>query len=247
MDEGRASRTAIATAYFRAHHYEHANPKIFEDSLAGALLRAKEREASRNFFSRAWRSSTRRLARIRRRPCHPGRLCSPRPGRRPGPGALHGGSAGRGDTRRGLTVCRHRGGARHVRPAPARSAGSSAHHRDRPPRNPGIQAPADRRGRPDAAAQSPFRPGRPREGKHCGGPVADALRSGTTGIFLVAGGHHVPDGAMRSGRRFAPCEARPPPAASWCSTIWTVPSSRPKTSRRPAAALRNRQACRGSP
>ncbi len=42
MDEGRASRTAIATAYFRAHHYRHANPKIFEDSLAGALLHAED-------------------------------------------------------------------------------------------------------------------------------------------------------------------------------------------------------------
>jgi methyltransferase (TIGR00027 family) len=42
MDEGRASRTAIATAYFRAHHCKHANPKIFEDSLAGALLRADD-------------------------------------------------------------------------------------------------------------------------------------------------------------------------------------------------------------
>ena len=38
MDGGRASRTAIATAYFRAHHSRHANPKIFDDPLAGALL-----------------------------------------------------------------------------------------------------------------------------------------------------------------------------------------------------------------
>jgi methyltransferase (TIGR00027 family) len=50
MDEGRASRTAIATAYFRAHHYEHANPKIFEDSLAGVLLRVQEREGLEKFF-----------------------------------------------------------------------------------------------------------------------------------------------------------------------------------------------------
>jgi len=42
MDEGRASRTAVATAYFRAHHYKHANPKIFEDSLAGSLLHADD-------------------------------------------------------------------------------------------------------------------------------------------------------------------------------------------------------------
>jgi len=42
MDEGRASRTAIATAYFRAHHDRYANPKIFEDSLAGALLHADD-------------------------------------------------------------------------------------------------------------------------------------------------------------------------------------------------------------
>ena len=42
MDEGRASRTAIATAYFRAHHCRHADPKIFEDPLAGALLRADD-------------------------------------------------------------------------------------------------------------------------------------------------------------------------------------------------------------
>ncbi len=42
MDEGQASRTAIATAYFRAHHYKHANPKIFEDPLAGALLHADD-------------------------------------------------------------------------------------------------------------------------------------------------------------------------------------------------------------
>ncbi|MGE5800372.1 MAG: class I SAM-dependent methyltransferase, partial [Syntrophaceae bacterium] len=50
MDEGRASRTAIATAYFRAHHYAHASPKIFEDSLAGALLSAREREAVEKFL-----------------------------------------------------------------------------------------------------------------------------------------------------------------------------------------------------
>jgi methyltransferase (TIGR00027 family) len=50
MDEGRASRTAIATAYFRAHHCAHASPKIFEDSLAGALLSAKEREAVERFL-----------------------------------------------------------------------------------------------------------------------------------------------------------------------------------------------------
>lgn len=42
MDEGRASRTAIATAYFRAHHDRHANPKIFEDPLATSLLRAED-------------------------------------------------------------------------------------------------------------------------------------------------------------------------------------------------------------
>ena len=42
MEEGRASRTAIATAYFRAHHDRHADPKIFEDPLAGALLRAED-------------------------------------------------------------------------------------------------------------------------------------------------------------------------------------------------------------
>lgn len=42
MDEGRASRTAIATAYFRAHHYRHANPKIFEDPLAATLLHADD-------------------------------------------------------------------------------------------------------------------------------------------------------------------------------------------------------------
>jgi len=50
MDEGRASRTAIATAYFRAHHCAHASPKIFEDSLAGALLNAKEQEAVERFL-----------------------------------------------------------------------------------------------------------------------------------------------------------------------------------------------------
>jgi methyltransferase (TIGR00027 family) len=50
MDEGRASRTAIATAYFRAYHYEHANPKIFEDSLAGALLHAEDREPLERFL-----------------------------------------------------------------------------------------------------------------------------------------------------------------------------------------------------
>lgn len=42
MDAERASRTAIATAYFRAHHYAHANPKIFEDPLAGPLLHADD-------------------------------------------------------------------------------------------------------------------------------------------------------------------------------------------------------------
>ena len=247
MDEGRASRTAIATAYFRAHHYEHANPKIFEDSLAGALLRVQEREGLEKFFLERLANAQPGTRPIRRRPCHPGRLCSPRPGRRPGPGALHGGSAGRGDARRGLTVCRHRGRARHVRPAPARSAGSSAHHRDRPPRNPGIQARADRRRRADAAAESPFRPGRPREGKHCRGPVADALRSVTTGLLLLAGRHHVPDGRCDPGDTALPAECGRTPAASWCSTIWTVPSSRPKTSRRPAAASSKSSGVSGSP
>jgi len=45
MDEGRASRTALMTSFFRAYHYAHASPRIVEDSLAGALLSTKEREA----------------------------------------------------------------------------------------------------------------------------------------------------------------------------------------------------------
>jgi methyltransferase (TIGR00027 family) len=45
MDEGRVSRTALMTTFFRAYHYAHASPRIVEDSLAGALLTTKEREA----------------------------------------------------------------------------------------------------------------------------------------------------------------------------------------------------------
>jgi methyltransferase (TIGR00027 family) len=44
MDEGKVSRTALMTSFFRAYHYAHASPRIVEDSLAGALLTAKERE-----------------------------------------------------------------------------------------------------------------------------------------------------------------------------------------------------------
>jgi hypothetical protein len=44
MDEGKVSRTALMTTFFRAHHYAHASPRIVADSLAGALLTAKERE-----------------------------------------------------------------------------------------------------------------------------------------------------------------------------------------------------------
>jgi methyltransferase (TIGR00027 family) len=63
MDEGRASRTAIATAYFRAHHYTHANPKIFEDPLAGALLSAGEREGVEKFLLEGLAKSNPELAR----------------------------------------------------------------------------------------------------------------------------------------------------------------------------------------
>jgi methyltransferase (TIGR00027 family) len=39
MEPGRASGTALWAAYFRAYHSEHgAPPKIFDDSLAGAML-----------------------------------------------------------------------------------------------------------------------------------------------------------------------------------------------------------------
>jgi methyltransferase (TIGR00027 family) len=44
MDEGRVSRTALMTSFFRAYHYAHASPRIVEDSLAGTMLTAKERE-----------------------------------------------------------------------------------------------------------------------------------------------------------------------------------------------------------
>jgi methyltransferase (TIGR00027 family) len=63
MDEGRASRTAIATAYFRAHHHAHASPKIFEDSLAGSLLSAREREAMEKFLLEGLEKYNPKLAR----------------------------------------------------------------------------------------------------------------------------------------------------------------------------------------
>ena len=44
MDEGRVSRTALMTTFFRAYHYAHASPRIVEDSLAGALLTTEEYE-----------------------------------------------------------------------------------------------------------------------------------------------------------------------------------------------------------
>lgn len=63
MDEGRASRTAIATAYFRAHHYEHANPRIFEDPLAGALLNAEDVAPLERFLLAGIEKSNPELAR----------------------------------------------------------------------------------------------------------------------------------------------------------------------------------------
>ncbi len=42
MDSGRPSITALVTAFCRAYHYAHDNPKIFEDYLAGQLFTEEE-------------------------------------------------------------------------------------------------------------------------------------------------------------------------------------------------------------
>jgi len=38
MDAGKASRTALAAAFFRAHHHKYDHPKIFDDPFAHLLL-----------------------------------------------------------------------------------------------------------------------------------------------------------------------------------------------------------------
>jgi methyltransferase (TIGR00027 family) len=45
MEEGKPSRTAIVAAYYRAHHFEHDDPRIFADAYAGRLLTDGERDA----------------------------------------------------------------------------------------------------------------------------------------------------------------------------------------------------------
>lgn len=52
MDKGQVSRTAIATAFVRAHHHAHARPRIFEDALAGVLLSREEKLALEGFLLR---------------------------------------------------------------------------------------------------------------------------------------------------------------------------------------------------
>lgn len=43
MEQNQASQTALFSAYFRGHHSEHVNPKIFDDFLANKLLTEEER------------------------------------------------------------------------------------------------------------------------------------------------------------------------------------------------------------
>ena len=50
METGRASMTALITAFRRAYHYSHDTPRIFEDSLAGVLLSAQDRRAVEDVF-----------------------------------------------------------------------------------------------------------------------------------------------------------------------------------------------------
>ena len=45
MDSGAISKTALNTCFYRAYHFEHDSPKVFEDSVAGSLLTADEKES----------------------------------------------------------------------------------------------------------------------------------------------------------------------------------------------------------
>lgn len=45
MEGGRHSRTALGTAFMRAHHYAHDQPKLFADPYAHLMLSASDRES----------------------------------------------------------------------------------------------------------------------------------------------------------------------------------------------------------
>ena len=204
MDEGRASRTAIATAYFRAHHCAHASPKIFEDSLAGALLSAKEREAMERFLLEGLVKYNPELARS---------------------GADRATLVGY--ALRGLVVVLARARYTEDRLAEAMRGGVSQYviigagldtfalrRPDLQDRlriieidHPATQAFKQKRIREAGLTPPPnlhFAPADSGKGEPCGGPVADALRSGTAGVLLVAGGHHVPDGRCDPGNASLP-------------------------------------------
>ena len=51
MQPDRASRTALATAYYRAHHHLHDEPKLFDDPLAQRLLTAGEMAVLRQRYA----------------------------------------------------------------------------------------------------------------------------------------------------------------------------------------------------
>jgi methyltransferase (TIGR00027 family) len=48
MDVGKASRTALMAAFFRADHHKHDHPKIFDDPAAQLLLSASDVESIEN-------------------------------------------------------------------------------------------------------------------------------------------------------------------------------------------------------
>ncbi len=73
MQEKRASMTAVLTAFARAYHATHDEPKIFDDSLAWSLFTEEERAYFGSNLAQAPSSSTRNwrpYAQTRRRPWH---------------------------------------------------------------------------------------------------------------------------------------------------------------------------------
>src|SRR5215510_15579931 len=62
MDPGKASRTALLAAFFRADHHQHDHPKIFDDPFAQLLLSPSEVESIENSLLTAAPGTSHNLA-----------------------------------------------------------------------------------------------------------------------------------------------------------------------------------------
>ncbi len=218
MDEGRESRRRSRRPTSGPTTCKHANPKIFEDSLAGALLRADDVASLVRFL----------IAGVAKH--NPELGASGRTGR-PGSGLR---SAGSSSCWRGRASPRSGSRKRCATAPPSTSSsgrcldpfalrrpdlrGAAARHRDRPTRDQAFMRGRIRDAGLRAAHQPALRPGRPREGKASPRSVADTLRSVAPAFFSWLGvTMYLTDAAIR-GRRCAPCGRWSAPAASWCST-----------------------------